>query len=157
MRTIQIPATTKKLPGSKASAAAAAAACSTYNIYIDWWSIYITERTELSFWPSICRVGCRWVNQFEAWTQLIAKMVWECGGNWEWGKDSHVVHLHIVINFDHSSESEITNCQSCCKMQMLSSAGMKYKCGCQASQRYSYRERLSIVHARILALYPGGG
>ena len=118
--------------------------------------IYITERTELSFWPSICCVGCRWVNQFEAWTQLIAKMVWECGGNWEWGKDSHVVHLHIVINFDHSSESEITNCQSCCKMQMLSSAGMEYKCGCQASQRYSYRERLSIVHARILALYPGG-
>ena len=30
---------------------------------------------------------------------------------WEWGKDCHVV-LHIVMNCVHSSESEITNCQS---------------------------------------------
>ena len=31
---------------------------------------------------------------------------------WEWGKDCHVVLLHIVMNCAHSSESEITNCQS---------------------------------------------
>ena len=30
---------------------------------------------------------------------------------WEWGKDCHVVLLHIVMNCVHSSESEITNCQ----------------------------------------------
>ena len=30
----------------------------------------------------------------------------------EWGKDCHLVLLHIVMNCVHSSESEITNCQS---------------------------------------------
>ena len=69
-----------------------------------------TVRTELSFWPSICRVCCRWVNQFDAWTQLIAKMVWECGG--KLAENGHVVLLHIVMNCVHLSESEVTNCQS---------------------------------------------
>ena len=32
--------------------------------------------------------------------------------DWEWGKDCHVVLLHIVMNCVHSSESEVTNCQS---------------------------------------------
>ena len=31
---------------------------------------------------------------------------------WEWGKDCHVVLLHIVMYFVHSSESEIANYQS---------------------------------------------
>ena len=45
---------------------------------IPWYDRYFiyTVRTELSFWPSICHVGCRWVNHFDAWTQLIAKRVW---------------------------------------------------------------------------------
>ena len=34
-------------------------------------------------------------------------MIWRKVG-WEWGKDCHVVLLHIVMNCVHSSESEIT-------------------------------------------------
>ena len=74
------------------------------------WGRCDTVRTELSLWPSVCCICCRWVNQFDAWTQLIAKIMWGKVG-WEWGKDCHVVLLHMVMNCVHSSESEITNCQ----------------------------------------------
>ena len=44
-----------------------------HNTYL---ALYITVRTELSFWPSICRVCCRQVNQFNAWTQFAWTQRW---------------------------------------------------------------------------------
>ena len=37
-------------------------------------------------------------------------IIWRKVG-WEWGKDCHVVLLHMVMNCVHSSESEMANCQ----------------------------------------------
>ena len=51
---------------------------------------------------------------------------------WEWGKDCHVV-LHIVMNCVHSSESEITNCQSLWQFQINGwSTGLALRAGCLA-------------------------
>ena len=62
-----------------------------------------TIGTELSFWPSTCHVCCRWVNQFDASTQLIWQRMRE--------RLSYSFPPHSN-NCVHSSESEITNCQS---------------------------------------------
>ena len=59
----------------------------------------------------ISRVHCRWMRCVDTVNCQDGMIMWRKVG-WEWGKDCHVVLLHIVINCVHSSESEITNCQS---------------------------------------------
>ena len=39
---------------------------------------------------------------------------------WEWGKDCHVVLLHMVMNCVHPSQSEITHCQSIWQLLLYS-------------------------------------
>ena len=74
-------------------------------------STYITVRTELSFWPSMQMSEPIWY--MDTVNCQDGMIMWRKVG-WERGKDCHipVVFLHIVMNCVHSSESEITNCQS---------------------------------------------
>ena len=54
-----------------------------------------TVRTELSLWSSVCHVGCRWVNHMDTVNCQDGMIMWRKVG-WEWGKDCHVVLLHIM-------------------------------------------------------------
>ena len=70
-----------------------------------------TVRTELSFWPSCLLQMSEPIWCMDTVNCQDGMIMWGKVG-WEWGKDCHVVLLHIIMNCVHSSEFEITNCQS---------------------------------------------
>ena len=67
---------------------------------------------------------------------------------WEWGEDCHVVLLHMVMNYVHSSESEMTNCQSSWQLLLYSEGwGHVWSCWVMAVSRVLVSNSKSVLNA----------
>ena len=73
------------------------------------WTQLISKNRLVILTINICHVGCRWVNHPHGQVNYQDGVIMWRRVSWEWGKDCHVVLLHIVMNFVYLSE--ITNCQ----------------------------------------------